>query len=48
MVVEGKLDKERVEEAFKKLVKRHEAFRTSFEIIDEKIVQRIHKEVELD
>ena len=48
MVVEGKLDKERVEEAFKKLVERHESFRTSFEMIDENIVQRIHKETVLD
>ena len=48
MVVEGKLDKVRVEEAFKKLVERHDSFRTSFEMIDENIVQRVHKEAILD
>jgi len=48
MVVEGKLEKEKIEEAFTKLAKRHEAFRTSFELREEEIVQRIHKEVELN
>ena len=44
MVVKGKLEKERVEEAFKQLVERHEAFRTSFELQDDEIVQRIHRD----
>jgi len=44
MIIEGMLDKERLEEAFKKLIKRHDSLRTSFEIIDEAIVQRVHKE----
>ncbi|MDP4147657.1 MAG: condensation domain-containing protein, partial [Bacillota bacterium] len=48
MVVEGKLDRARVEQAFKRLVERHESFRTSFEMIDGDIVQRIHKEIVLD
>ncbi|MBU3093333.1 amino acid adenylation domain-containing protein [Clostridium sp. CF011] len=46
MVVEGNLEKEKVEETFRKLVERHEAFRTSFELRDKEIVQKIHKEVE--
>jgi len=42
----GTLDIERLEEAFVKLIKRHEPLRTSFELIDEEIVQRIHENVE--
>ena len=45
MIVEGSLQKNKVEEAFSKLVNRHEAFRTSFELKDGEIMQRIHKEV---
>lgn len=44
--IEGKLEIERLEQAFKKLIERHEAFRTSFELIGEEIVQKIYKEVE--
>ncbi|NOQ25904.1 MAG: amino acid adenylation domain-containing protein [Bacteroidales bacterium] len=39
-------DKEKIEEAFRQLIKRHESFRTSFEIEGEEPVQRIHEEVE--
>lgn len=46
MVVEGELNAERLEESFFKLIKRHESLRTSFELIGEDIVQKIHKEVE--
>lgn len=37
--------KDKVEETFGKLVKRHENFRTSFEIIDGEVVQKIHADV---
>ena len=43
--VEGKLDKERLERSFEKLITRHESLRTSFEIHGEEIIQKIHKEV---
>ncbi len=46
--VEGRLDKKRVETVFKTLIKRHEAFRTSFEYIDGEPVQRIHKPEDVD
>ncbi|WP_432401628.1 non-ribosomal peptide synthase/polyketide synthase [Wukongibacter sp. M2B1] len=46
MWIEGNIDVTRFEQAFKKLVERHEAFRTSFEMIDGELVQKIHKEVE--
>lgn len=39
-------DKKRIEAIFKTLVKRHEAFRTSFELIAAEPAQRIHKDVE--
>ncbi|NOQ28129.1 MAG: hypothetical protein GQ564_22430, partial [Bacteroidales bacterium] len=39
-------EKEKIEEAFLQLIKRHESLRTSFEIEEEEPVQRIHEEVE--
>jgi amino acid adenylation domain-containing protein len=42
MLVEGQLDKERVENSFYKLIQRHEALRTSFALEDKKIVQKIN------
>ncbi len=48
MILEGKLDKSKVEASFKKLVERHEAFRTSFELAGDEIMQRIHKDVEFN
>lgn len=45
-VIEGELDKSHFEEAFKKLLKRHESFRTSFEMVEGEPVQRIHQEAD--
>ncbi|WP_313559736.1 non-ribosomal peptide synthetase, partial [Ruminiclostridium cellobioparum] len=45
IIIEGCLERERLEQAVNTLVERHEALRTSFEVYDEEIVQRIHKEV---
>ncbi|NOQ24220.1 MAG: amino acid adenylation domain-containing protein [Bacteroidales bacterium] len=39
-------EKEKIEEAFLHLIKRHESFRTSFEMVGEEPVQRIHEQVE--
>ncbi|NLD49228.1 MAG: amino acid adenylation domain-containing protein, partial [Clostridiaceae bacterium] len=44
--VEGSMDKDRVENAFLRLIERHESLRTSFHMIDNKPVQKIHKEVD--
>lgn len=44
----GNLCKERFEEAFKELVRRHESLRTSFELVNEKPVQVVHEKAELD
>jgi len=41
--VTEELDRGRIEEAFRRLIKRHENLRTSFEIIDGIPVQRIHE-----
>ncbi len=46
--IEGKLDKAKLEEAFNKLIQRHESLRTSFELREEQIIQIIHKEVEFE
>jgi amino acid adenylation domain-containing protein len=45
--IEGKFHRQRLENAFRKLIERHEAFRTSFEMIEDKMVQVIHKNVDL-
>ncbi|WP_090834494.1 amino acid adenylation domain-containing protein [Paenibacillus sophorae] len=45
MLVEGDLDKDRLEEAFRQLIQRHETLRTSFEMADEEIVQRVRPNV---
>jgi amino acid adenylation domain-containing protein len=35
----------RLRKAFEKLIERHESFRTSFRMVDDQMVQKIHKEV---
>ncbi len=45
MTLEGELDKSKLEESFNKLIQRHEALRTSFDVIDGEPVQIVHKEV---
>ncbi|MCX6582230.1 MAG: amino acid adenylation domain-containing protein [Candidatus Aminicenantes bacterium] len=46
--ITGPLDKSRVELAFKRLIQRHESLRTSFTIIGNKPVQRVHDQVEFE
>ncbi|MGE5342506.1 MAG: amino acid adenylation domain-containing protein [Candidatus Omnitrophota bacterium] len=45
-LVEGEIDQPKLEETFKRLIDRHESFRTSFHPINEEPVQRIHTGVE--
>jgi len=46
MLFEGDLDIERFEDTIKKLIKRHEIFRTTYELVDGEPVQKIHNDVE--
>ncbi|NLD46649.1 MAG: amino acid adenylation domain-containing protein, partial [Clostridiaceae bacterium] len=46
LVIEGSLDISKFENAFKQLIQRHESLRTSFHIIDEQNVQKIHENVD--
>lgn len=48
MMVEGELNYEKLEESLNKLIKRHETLRTSFETIDDKLVQKINKSVNFE
>ncbi|MCK5055224.1 MAG: amino acid adenylation domain-containing protein, partial [Candidatus Aminicenantes bacterium] len=45
LTLEEKVNKDKLEEAFRKLISRHESLRTSFIIVDEKPVQIIHDNV---
>jgi amino acid adenylation domain-containing protein len=47
-VLAGKVDKEKLEKTFKKLILRHDAFRTSFMVVKGEPVQKIHDEVEFN
>ncbi len=45
LVLKGTLEKEKLENTFKKLINRHDSLRTSFELVDHTPVQRIHNKV---
>ncbi|UCH93240.1 MAG: amino acid adenylation domain-containing protein, partial [Candidatus Aminicenantes bacterium] len=45
-VLAGKVDREKMENAFKKLIRRHDAFRTSFMVVKGEPVQKIHDTVD--
>jgi len=45
--LEEYIDRERLENTFKKIISRHESLRTSFEIVDQNPIQRIHQEADL-
>ncbi len=46
--IKGRIDERRLEEAFAKLIQKHESLRTSFDIIEGEPVQRIHEAVEFE
>ncbi|HLP61403.1 MAG TPA: condensation domain-containing protein, partial [Candidatus Deferrimicrobium sp.] len=45
MIIEGGLNKEKLATVCRKLIQRHESFRTSFAILNEEPIQRIHEKV---
>ncbi len=47
VLIEGKLDEERLSQALREISIRHEALRTSFEMLGGEVVQKIHKNVHL-
>jgi acyl carrier protein len=47
-IIEGGIDKTNLELSMMKIIQRHESLRTSFELIEEEPVQRIHKSVEFE
>lgn len=48
MAVEGKLDIKRLQDTFKTLIKRHDALRTSIEMLNDEPVQRINETVNFE
>ncbi|AEY65546.1 condensation domain-containing protein [Clostridium sp. BNL1100] len=48
MIIEGKLNKARFEDAFKTLVQRHETLKTSFQTVNCEIVQVVHKDTQFN
>ncbi|MGG0755059.1 amino acid adenylation domain-containing protein [Brevibacillus laterosporus] len=45
LILDGVIDRERIEKAFQQLIARHEILRTSFELVNGEPIQRVHKEV---
>jgi len=48
MVSEERLDKTKLENAFRRLVQRHESFRTSFHLVDDQPMQKIHTGIDFE
>ncbi|MCK4261437.1 MAG: AMP-binding protein, partial [Halanaerobiales bacterium] len=48
LIIEGDLDYDHFENALKEIVRRHEAFRTTFELVDGEPIQRIHQDVDFN
>jgi amino acid adenylation domain-containing protein len=48
LILEGNLEKEKFEQVFNLLIKRHESFRTSFQMVNEEPVQGVHEPVDFE
>ncbi|MGD2093014.1 MAG: amino acid adenylation domain-containing protein, partial [Candidatus Aminicenantes bacterium] len=46
--LDGSVDNIKLERTFKELIQRHESLRTSFEMVGEEAVQRVHREVQFE
>jgi amino acid adenylation domain-containing protein len=47
LIMEGDLGEKRLEKVFNRLSRRHQAFRTSFELIADQLVQKVYDQVEM-
>ncbi|MEN6316858.1 MAG: amino acid adenylation domain-containing protein [Clostridiaceae bacterium] len=48
IMIEGKLDKQKLESAFQQFINRHEIMRTSFEMLEEGPVQRVYNKIDFN
>lgn len=48
MKIIGNIDIKRFETAFKKLIERHEILRTSFSVVDQNLVQKVHDSIDFN
>ncbi|MCK4261229.1 MAG: amino acid adenylation domain-containing protein, partial [Halanaerobiales bacterium] len=48
IILEGELDLQKLEQAINELIERHEALRTSFELVNSEPVQKIHKKIDIN
>jgi len=48
MIIEGNLNINQFEKTMKELVRRHESFRTAFQVVDGEPVQKIYKNIEFE
>ncbi|PDY87063.1 non-ribosomal peptide synthetase, partial [Bacillus toyonensis] len=48
LLVEGEMECNRLENAFRKFIDRHEILRTGFEVLDNELVQRVYDKVDFD
>jgi tyrocidine synthetase-3 len=46
--IQGFIDKDRLENTFRHLIRRHEVFRTSFTLVNKDVVQRVHDRVDFE
>jgi amino acid adenylation domain-containing protein len=46
ILLEGNHCKEKFEEGFRTIIRRHDSLRTSFEMVENRLVQRVHPEIE--
>lgn len=48
MISESSIDKSKLESCINYIVSRHESLRTSFHVVDNKIVQKVHEDIKID
>lgn len=46
LILKGKIDEKKLEDCLIKLIRRHESLRTSFEIVNGKVMQKVHENFE--